>query len=113
VIAWLYVIVFQRPMLQRWLSATDAADPSIHGWAVFQHQIPLAVFLVAATVLTFFCFTRRLSLIPVIGVLTCGYLMTELGITNWIRFGVWLAIGLVFYFAYGVRHSKLAQASAA
>jgi hypothetical protein len=34
--------------------------------------------------------------------------MTELGITNWLRFGIWLAIGLVLYFVYGVRHSRLA-----
>jgi len=52
---------------------------------------------------------KRLSLIPVLGVLSCAYLMTELGITNWIRFLVWLAIGLFLYFTYGSRHSKLGR----
>ena len=33
--------------------------------------------------------------------------MTELGITNWIRFGVWLLIGFVVYFFYGNKHSRL------
>jgi hypothetical protein len=33
--------------------------------------------------------------------------MTELGITNWIRFGVWLLVGLAIYALYGYRHSKL------
>jgi hypothetical protein len=33
--------------------------------------------------------------------------MTELGLHNWIRFGIWLAIGLVLYFVYGYRHSRL------
>jgi amino acid transporter len=109
---WIYVLVFQREMLLRWLSFTDPADPSIHGWAVFKHQIPLIVFLIGSAVLAFLCFTRRLSLIPVMGVLTCGYLMTELGLTNWIRFGIWLILGLVLYFVYGLRHSKLAQRTA-
>jgi hypothetical protein len=33
--------------------------------------------------------------------------MSELGITNWSRFGIWLAIGLLLYFSYGIFHSKL------
>jgi APA family basic amino acid/polyamine antiporter len=45
-------------------------------------------------------------------VLSCLYLMSKLPLTTWIRFGVWLAIGLVLYFVYGFKHSKLrAQAS--
>jgi len=112
VAGWVYVLVWRREMFLRWLSFTDPNDPAIHGWAVFKHQIPLIVFLIGSAVLAFLCFTKRLSLIPVMGVLTCGYLMTELGITNWIRFGIWLILGLMLYFAYGVRHSKLAQRTA-
>jgi hypothetical protein len=33
--------------------------------------------------------------------------MAQLGITNWLRFLLWLAIGLVLFFSYGMRHSKL------
>jgi hypothetical protein len=33
--------------------------------------------------------------------------MTELGVTNWIRFGAWLLVGLLIYFFYGYRNSKL------
>jgi hypothetical protein len=55
------------------------------------------------------CFVKRLSLIPVMGLLSCGYLMTELGIHNWRRFIYWLAAGLVIYFFYGRHHSKLAE----
>jgi amino acid transporter len=105
---WVYVLVYQRDAFTQWLSFTDPSDPSIHGWAVFQHQIPLIAFIVGSGVFAVFCFVKRLSLIPVMGVLTCAYLMTELGITNWMRFLVWLIIGLVLYFAYGVRHSRLA-----
>ena len=53
------------------------------------------------------CFMRRLSLIPVLGVMCCSYLMTELGWTNWLRFLVWLLIGFVIYFFYSFSHSKL------
>ena len=42
------------------------------------------------------------------GILVCGSMIYGLGWTNWMRLGVWLAIGLLFYFAYGVKHSKLA-----
>ena len=53
-------------------------------------------------------FRYNFSLLPVIGVLTNLYLMTELGASNWQIFGIWLAIGLVIYFSYGFRKSKLA-----
>jgi basic amino acid/polyamine antiporter, APA family len=53
-------------------------------------------------------FTERWSTIPVLGLLTNLYLMTELGATNWIRFLIWCAIGLVIYFAYSYKKSNLA-----
>ncbi len=52
-------------------------------------------------------FAKKLTLIPVLGILFCTYLMSELGITNWIRFAIWLAVGLIVYFIYGYKHSKL------
>ena len=78
-------------------------------WEVFKHKIPLLVYLVIAFVMVIQCFRKSLSLIPVLGVLTCGYLMTELGITNWKRFIYWLVVGLVLYFVYGYKHSKLGK----
>jgi len=44
---------------------------------------------------------------PILGVLTCLALMLSLPVMTWIRFVVWLGIGLVIYFLYSVRHSKL------
>jgi len=58
-------------------------------------------------VMTVVTFIRNLSLIPVLGLLTNLYLMSELGITNWSRFLGWLALGLLIYFAYGYKNSKL------
>jgi basic amino acid/polyamine antiporter, APA family len=52
---------------------------------------------------------EKWSLIPVLGLLTNLYLMTELGVVNWVRFLIWCAIGLVIYFAYSYKKSNLAQ----
>ncbi|WP_208026122.1 amino acid permease [Amycolatopsis acidicola] len=46
--------------------------------------------------------------VPIIAALACFYLMLNLDVLTWIRFAVWLALGLVIYFAYGRRHSRLA-----
>lgn len=54
-------------------------------------------------------FRHNFSLLPVIGILTNLYLMTELGASNWQIFGIWLIIGLAIYFSYGFRRSKLAD----
>jgi basic amino acid/polyamine antiporter, APA family len=77
------------------------------GGQVFVHRLPYFVFLLFSLVMVVLCFVKRLSLIPVLGVMSCTYLMTELGITNWIRFGIWLAVGFVIYFVYSYKHSKL------
>jgi APA family basic amino acid/polyamine antiporter len=45
--------------------------------------------------------------VPLLAVVSCGYLMFKLPWQTWERFFIWLAIGLVVYFAYGYRHSKL------
>jgi APA family basic amino acid/polyamine antiporter len=44
---------------------------------------------------------------PILGVIFCFILMLSLPLETWIRFFLWLAIGLVIYFLYGVGHSKL------
>jgi len=72
-------------------------------------RIPLLIFIVIAIILTVVAVIKQLSLIPVLGLLTNFYLMTELGITNWLRFLIWLVVGLVLYFAYGYKHSRLTK----
>ena len=51
--------------------------------------------------------TPWVPLIPILGVISNGYMMYKLGIWNWIRLVVWLAIGLVVYFTYSVKHSRV------
>jgi APA family basic amino acid/polyamine antiporter len=46
--------------------------------------------------------------IPILGIVLCGYLMLSLPFVTWLRFLVWLVIGLVIYTGYSFRHSKLA-----
>jgi APA family basic amino acid/polyamine antiporter len=49
------------------------------------------------------------ALAPIATILTCLLLMAGLPIMNWIRFFVWLGIGLVLYFLYGRKHSEFAR----
>lgn len=72
-------------------------------------KLPMWIFLILCLVMAVMSFLRNLSLIPVLGVLSCCYLLTGMAPSNWQWFGVWLGIGLVVYLLYGFRKSKLAQ----
>jgi APA family basic amino acid/polyamine antiporter len=45
--------------------------------------------------------------LPIIGCLFVVYLMSQLPLTTWVRFIVWLIVGLIIYFAYSRRHSRI------
>lgn len=62
-------------------------------------------------VLGIFAFKYNFSLFPVIGILVNLYLMTELGISNWTMFLIWLVIGCVIYFLFGRKYSRLRTTS--
>jgi APA family basic amino acid/polyamine antiporter len=49
--------------------------------------------------------------VPLFAVIMCTYLMFQLPLVTWVRFGVWLGVGLVVYFVYGMRHSVLQKDS--
>lgn len=72
-------------------------------------KLPMWIFLALCVVMAVMSFLRNLSLIPVLGVLSCCYLLTGMAPSNWLWFGVWLSIGLAVYLLYGFRKSKLAQ----
>lgn len=67
------------------------------------------LFIVIAVIFTGLTFIRRYSLIPILGVLFCLYLLIEIPAVSWLWFFVWMALGLAIYFLYGYRHSKLAK----
>lgn len=69
--------------------------------------LPYIVFSIFSLIVIILSVIKKLSLIPIIGLLSCAYLMTELGILNWLRFFIWLVIGMIIYFLYGIKHSRL------
>ncbi|HET7897249.1 MAG TPA: amino acid permease C-terminal domain-containing protein, partial [Flavisolibacter sp.] len=69
--------------------------------------LPMGIFWLVVMVITVLSFTRNLSLIPVLGLISCFYLMAQESHTNWYRFLIWLVIGLAIYFSYGYKNSKL------
>lgn len=71
--------------------------------------VPMAIFWVVAAIITVYTFLKKFSLIPVLGLLACFYLMSQESHTNWMRFGIWLVVGLSIYFSYSRRNSKLAK----
>jgi APA family basic amino acid/polyamine antiporter len=73
-------------------------------------KFPFFLFILLSAGLTIAAVIRQLSLIPVLGLLSCFYLMTELTYQSWIRFLAWLLIGLVIYVLYGYKHSLIGKA---
>jgi amino acid transporter len=71
--------------------------------------MPMLVFFIVAIVVSVYTFLKSFSLIPVLGLLSCFYLMAQESHTNWYRFVIWLVIGLVIYFTYGRWNSKLVK----
>jgi hypothetical protein len=80
----------------------------IENTASFLHRFPDYCFLLGFGIFTVMSVRYRFSLIPSLGLLCCFYMLSQLGYKNWLYFGVWLIIGLIIYFVYGRRHSKLA-----
>lgn len=77
------------------------------GWQLFKHKIPLWIFIFISIGLTVWAYRQNLSLIPMLGLICCLYMMAELGLANWIGFGIWLFVGLIIYFIYSRKNSKL------
>jgi len=77
------------------------------GFSLFSEKIPFYIFLAICIFLIIQSFRNNLSLIPLLGLVCCLYMMSELGISNWVGFGIWLIVGLIVYFSYGKKHSKL------
>jgi hypothetical protein len=72
-------------------------------------NISTIIFWIVIIILSIAAFIKRFSLIPLLGLSTCLYLLTGMTGSNWAWFGSWLALGLIFYFSYGFRKSKLAR----
>jgi APA family basic amino acid/polyamine antiporter len=95
------LISYSGVNLGDWLQGLFAGD------AKADHAIMFGFFVIWA-IIAYFSVTKKLSLIPVLGLLVNLYLMTQMGSTNWERFMYWCLAGVVIYFGYSYRRSKLA-----
>ena len=83
------------------------SDKYESGFSLFKHKIPMWIFLLALIGLTIWSNKENLSLIPLLGLICCLYMMAQLSVWNWIYFTVWLLIGLMIYFGFSRKNSKL------
>lgn len=77
------------------------------GFDLFKHKIPMWIFLIVLLGLTIWSYKENLSLIPLLGLICCLYMMAQLSVWNWIYFTIWLLIGLLIYFGFSRKNSKL------
>ncbi|MFT3907865.1 MAG: amino acid permease [Ferruginibacter sp.] len=75
-------------------------------------NISLIVFWILAVLLALLSFIKKYSLIPLMGVITCLYLLTGMTKANWVWFTGWLVLGVIIYFLYGYKKSVLAETGA-
>jgi hypothetical protein len=71
-------------------------------------NVSTVIFWIICILLAVFALLKQWSLIPLLGLTTCLYLLTGMTKANWIWFGSWLLLGLIFYLLYGYKKSKLA-----
>ncbi|MGN6418604.1 MAG: amino acid permease [Pseudobacter sp.] len=72
-------------------------------------EILFLTFVLLAVIMALLTFIKKYSLIPVLGVLFCAYLLIEIPAISWIWFFCWMGLGLLIYFMYGYRNSNLAK----
>lgn len=95
--------IFGTETLGKWISWSS--------WPEFQSVLPGIIFFLFSAFISWLSFKKQWSVIPVLGLLSNVYLMTELNEITWKGFAVWLVIGLIIYFGYGYRKSRLRNSS--
>lgn len=83
-------------------SLTDWTDPKES-----EFKISVCIFLLINAILCVLAFLKNLSLIPLIGLSSCLYLLTGMSHESWFWFVLWFAIGMIIYFSYGYKNSTL------
>jgi amino acid transporter len=71
-------------------------------------EVLFLLFIVEGAIISALSFWRKLSVIPIMGVMFCSYLLIEIPAKSWLWFLGWMSFGLTIYFIYGYRKSKLA-----
>ena len=75
--------------------------------SALSENIAILIFFLLCIIIAVLSFLRNLSVIPVLGLLSCCYLLIYIPAKSWNWFFIWLVIGLVIYFLYSRRNSKL------
>jgi len=99
--------LFNQDVFLRFVTSTPQLGES--SLTVFFHNVPMWIFILVSIIVVVLCMKNKYSLIPVLGLESCLYMMSQVELKNWIGFMVWLAIGLVVYVLYGYKHSKLSK----
>ena len=86
---------------------SEAANSSDYLFQTPAVKIATIIFWITAIILSILAFIKNLSLIPLLGLTSCLYLLTGMSGSNWKWFFIWFAIGVIIYFMYGYRKSKL------
>lgn len=68
---------------------------------------PMVIFWVITFIVAILSFIKKFSLLPVLGMVSCFYLMAQETHIVWMRFLIWLVVGLTVYFLYSYKHSNL------
>ena len=91
---------------------TDLINNAINSAALSKETINIStiIFWLICVVICILTFVKTYSLIPLLGLVTCLYLLTGMTAKNWAWFGSWLGLGLIVYFLYGYKKSHLANA---
>jgi hypothetical protein len=92
------LFAFRTRIAESWTHAIDGSS----------QQAMFLIFILLSVTMSALTFLRRYSLIPVLGVLSCCYLMIEIPAKSWMVFFGWMAVGLTVYFGYGRQKSRLA-----
>ena len=90
-------------------AASIIYSPNHFQGLINKEGLPMLLFWMVAAIVTVMSFQKSFSVIPVLGLLSCFYLMAQESYTNWLRFIIWLVIGLFIYFLYGKYNSRLGK----
>lgn len=94
------VYIFWPSSVPNWISGHISGDQKADTWI-------MTIFFLCWIFMSIVSYLKKLSLIPVLGLLINLYLMTQMGSANWERFFYWCVVGVVIYFVYGYNKSKL------
>ncbi|MGL4598139.1 MAG: amino acid permease C-terminal domain-containing protein, partial [Bacteroidia bacterium] len=87
---------------------SEARKAMVHsGMSVLAENIPMWLFVIVSIWIVVSCVRMKHSLIPVLGLVSCLYMMVQVPFVSWIGFSIWLIIGLCIYFGYGRKNSRL------